>query len=148
MSNKSSSLKTLICSVAFLGHASIPQTSIGVDNSERVEFPNFVSQFHSATALRQEDIQSTFSEMIMFGTGSVSEVVGCGIFDDSKKYSGSDCYKVVLDNGSPRAVLYYGSKDRGRISQLNTGQQFTFENCEAISITNWGFWSTATCDMP
>jgi len=28
------------------------------------------------------------------------------------------------------------------------GTRYTFENCVATDITDWGFWATAACDMP
>ena len=70
-----------------------------------------------------------------------------GLLDDSKEY-GTGCWKVVLDVGAPRVALYYSSDDEERIEKLKKGQSLSFEDCAGISIKSWGFWSTATCDMP
>jgi predicted metalloprotease len=148
MFKKRTTKSSFIFTLAVLGYIGVRSVSFAAESSERMAFPQFVAQFHEATSLRQETIARAFGGKIMSGSGSVTEVARCGFLDESKLYRSSDCYKIVLDNGSPRAVLYFGSKDRDKFLQLNTGQRFSFENCTTISITNWGFWSTATCDLP
>lgn len=110
-------------------------------------FPATVAKFIAMTELQQEKFASTFEGTVLSGAGKVSEVEKCGLLDDSKEY-GTDCWKVILDVGAPRVALYYSSDDEERIEKVKKGQSLSFKDCAGISITNWGFWSTATCDMP
>ena len=97
--------------------------------------------------LKQTQRASGFPGSILHGSGKVFEVGTCGFLDESEKY-GSDCLKVVLDKGSPRVVLYFGENKRSEIAELSVGSRYSFDNCVATSVKDWGAWATATCDMP
>jgi hypothetical protein len=114
--------------------------------AERLRFPAEVHRFRRLSELQQEDYASTFSGKILYGSGRIFSVENCGIVDDSARY-GSDCIKVLVDTTTGRAALYFASSRRPEISALRVGQRYTFDNCTTISIRNWGFWATATCDM-
>lgn len=111
------------------------------------KFPEVVARFIAMNELKQEAFATTFAGTMLSGSGKVFEVEKCGMLDDSKRW-GSHCFKVILDAGAPRVALYYGNKDKATIANYEKGQQVTFKDCKANSIKNWGFWSTATCDMP
>ena len=127
--------------------ASKVKTAVTPRLGQKAKFPDVVNRFSGLNELKQEAFAETFAGTSLSGEGQVFEVGRCGIMDDSKRWSG-ECYKVTLDAGSPRVALYYGAKDKSKIAELNKGQHFTFKDCIGLSIKNWGFWCTATCDMP
>ena len=116
-------------------------------SGKRETFPGIVQKFIDMNELQQDAYAATFQGVVLSGSGEVSEVEKCGFLDDSKKW-GDDCVKLVLDSGIPRVALYYGEKDKATVAARTKGSRVTFSNCVANSIKNWGFWSTATCDMP
>jgi hypothetical protein len=97
--------------------------------------------------LRQESYASEFAGKVLHGSGRIENVEECGLMDDSARW-GSGCIMVLLDAGEARIALYFSEGQRDTVAELNVGQRYTFDHCVANSITNWGFWSTATCDMP
>jgi hypothetical protein len=111
------------------------------------KFPDVVKKFHKMTEVQQETFAETFPGTVLSGSGKVFEIEKCGFLDESKLWK-KDCYKVTLDKGLPRVCLYFGPKDKEKIAGYKKGQKVTFADCVGISIKNWGFWSTATCDMP
>ena len=111
------------------------------------KFPAVVKKFNNMNALKRESFAKQFPGTNLFGKGEVTSVEKCGLLDDSKKY-GSNCYKVIIDSGIPRVALYYGNKDKAKIAEYEVGLRLSFRNCKANSIKKWGYWSTATCDMP
>lgn len=110
-------------------------------------FPDLVGKFHAMTEIQQKKYAETFEGTVLSGSGNVFEVEKCGFTDDSQDY-GKGCWKVVLDNGNPRVALYHSDDDEEKIAKYKKGQRISFKDCKGISIKNWGFWSTATCDMP
>ncbi len=114
---------------------------------ERLEFPIEVHRFRGLSELQQQQYATTFRGKSLHGSGAIFNVENCGVLDDSAQW-GSDCIKVLVDTTTERAALYFPSSRRGEIAALNRGQSYTFDNCTTISIRNWGFWATATCDMP
>ncbi len=113
----------------------------------RGAFPGIVQKFIDMNDLQKEAYAATFKGVVLSGSGEVTEVEKCGFLDDSTKW-GDDCVKVILDSGIPRVALYYGDKDKSKVSGYSKGTNVSFSNCVANSIKDWGFWSTATCDMP
>ena len=114
---------------------------------QALEFPGEVQRFHRLNELQQETYAATFGGNVLSGTGQIFSVENCGLLDDSARW-GRDCIKVVVDTDTERAALYYSSDRRAEIAALSEGQRHSFANCTTVSIRNWGFWSTATCDMP
>lgn len=110
-------------------------------------FPDVVKKFAALNELKQDEFKGTFKGTVLRGSGKVSEVEKCGFLDDSEKWD-SDCVKVILQEGNARVALYYGPSDKAKVSNYSKGDRVTFSNCVANSIRDWGFWSTATCDMP
>lgn len=110
-------------------------------------FPEVVQSFIDMTEIQQKAFASTFEGTVLSGSGELFDVSKCGWTDDSKKY-GSDCYKVTLDSGVPRVVLYFPKSKEAQMATFTKGNSYNFKNCVGISIRDWGAWSTATCDMP
>jgi DNA-directed RNA polymerase subunit RPC12/RpoP len=110
-------------------------------------FPEIVARFIKMNKLKQNAFAAEFHGTVLSGSGKVFEVADCGWTDDSEKW-GQNCLKVTLDNGNPRVVLYFGEKDEAQIASYDKGKAMRFSDCVGISIKDWGFWSTATCDMP
>ena len=115
--------------------------------TKAAKFPDVVAKFIRMNKLKQDAFAAGFHGTVLSGSGRVFEVGGCEWTDDSEKWGGN-CLKVTLDKGTPRVVLYFGEKDKAEIASYNKGQAMQFTDCMGISIKNWGFWSTATCDMP
>ncbi|MEE2789289.1 MAG: hypothetical protein VX589_18270 [Myxococcota bacterium] len=137
-----------VFSIAMLSSALLVTTaSNAVGKEKTARFPAVVKKFSNLNELKQEAFAETFPGTVLSGKGKVFEVSRCGWLDESEAW-GSDCFKVTLDSGAPRVALYYGDDDKELISALDKGQRFSFENCVAVGIKDWGFWSTATCDMP
>ena len=139
------SISKLILGAAALSFGLFATTTTAEAGSAK--FPAVVKKFHKMNELKQESFAEKFPGTILSGKGKVTSVEKCGFLDDSKKY-GSNCYKVIIDSGIPRVALYYGNKDKAKIAEYEEGKRLSFKNCKANSIKNWGFWSTATCDMP
>jgi len=110
-------------------------------------FPEVVQNFIDMTEVQQKAYAKTFEGTILSGSGELFDVSKCGFTDDSKKY-GRSCYRVTLDSGVPRVVLYFSGDDEAKVAKYTKGNTYSFKNCKGISITNWGAWSTATCDTP
>ena len=113
----------------------------------QARFPEIVARFIKMNKLKQDAFAAEFHGTVLSGSGEVFEVADCGWTDDSEKW-GQNCLKVTLDKGNPRVVLYFGEKDKAQIASYDKGQALRFSGCVGIGIKNWGFWSTATCDMP
>jgi hypothetical protein len=109
-------------------------------------FPEVVQSFIDMTEIQQKAFASTFEGTVLSGSGELFDVSRCGWTDDSKKH-GSDCYKVTLDDGVPRVVLYFPKSKEAQVATFKKGNTYNFKNCVGISIRDWGAWSTATCDM-
>lgn len=113
----------------------------------QIEAFSYVSKFKNMNEIKQKQEREKFPGTLLKGTGKIFEVAECGWTDKSKKY-GSGCYKITLDKGSPRVVLYFDSSKADELSEYSKGKNYTFGNCVGTDITDWGFWATATCDMP
>lgn len=122
-------------------------SSASASEGQTAQFPAVVAQFMKLNDLKQEAFSESFPGTVISGTGKVFQVTKCGFVDDSQKW-GSDCIKVILDSGTPRVALYYSSDKASEIAEYSKGKRISFSGCVANSIKNWGFWSTATCDMP
>jgi len=97
--------------------------------------------------LQQGTYAETFGGNTMYGRGRIFSVENCSFLDDSERW-GDDCIKVVVDTAQERVALYFSADRRSEIAALSTGRRYEFDNCTTVSIKNWGFWCTATCDMP
>jgi hypothetical protein len=114
---------------------------------QRLEAFAHVRKFKNLNELKQAKLAGNFEGALLHGTGKVTEVGECSFTDDSNRH-GSDCVKITLDKGDPRVVLYLPASKADQIMNLSNGDSYRFENCTAISLKDWGFWATATCDMP
>lgn len=130
-----------------LGESSGGNSATAAEPAKKGTFPDLVGKFHAMTEIQQKKYAETFEGTVLSGSGNVFEVEKCGFMDDSQEY-GKSCWKVVLDNGNPRVALYHSDSDEEKIAKYKKGQRISFKDCKGISIKNWGFWSTATCDMP
>ncbi len=113
----------------------------------RVEPFAYLHKFKRMNDLKQEDAAETFPGWRLKGQGKISDVSKCGLTDKSSRY-GEECVKVKVDKGKARVVLYFSESKKGEIMELSVGERYSFDNCKAISVKDWGFWATATCDMP
>lgn len=111
------------------------------------EFSDIVSKFHELTELQQSDFAASLVGTLVKGEGKLTEAKECGILNQSKRWHRQGCYELTLDNGIPRAVLYLSKSEKNKIASFNKGTIITFNNCEVITIKNWGFWSTIYCDL-
>lgn len=121
-----------------------------VEPERKGSYPTLVSKFHQMTELQQKKYAETFPDTVLSGAGKVFEVEKCGFLDDSRAHK-RGCWKVILDDANdaePRVALYYGTEHEDELAALKKGQRLSFKDCTGNSIKNWGFWSTATCDMP
>lgn len=125
------------------------QADLGDGHSET--FPSVVQRFNALGALKQRDKQKDFSAAfkgkVLSGSGEVNQVGECGWTDDSSKW-GRDCIRVKLFNDGAFVDLYYPKNRENVAGYYSKGKQVTFDGCVGNSITDWGTWSTATCDMP
>lgn len=112
-------------------------------------FPTVVDKFEGMNELQQEDFAKDFRGVSLSGKGEVDTVEKCGFADDSKKW-GRKCLKVTLWSASEksRVALYFPEDKRDEIKGYKKGTAVQFKDCITNSIKNWGFWCTATCDMP
>ena len=113
----------------------------------KVEAFSYVKKFKNMNELKQESTKEKFPGTILKGKGKIFEIGDCGWLDKSDAH-GSGCYKITLDKGMPRVVLYFDDDKSDELENLSKGQKYSFDNCVATDITDWGFWATATCDMP
>jgi hypothetical protein len=137
---------TLTCT-ALVATIVVTADRASAGDGESATFPSVVAKFMKMNELKQEEYAKSFEGTMLSGSGKVTQVEKCGWLDDSRRWRGQ-CIKVILDNGAPRAALYFGPQDRAKASSYSKGDSVTFSSCRANSIKNWGFWSTATCDMP
>jgi hypothetical protein len=124
-----------------------PATAPTAVAGSRLEFPAEVTRFHRMNELQQDAYAATFGRNTLAGSGRIVTVENCGFLDESERW-GRDCIMVTVRDGGARAALYFSSARRAEIAALSEGQRYSFDNCTTVTIRNWGFWSTATCDMP
>jgi uncharacterized protein YecT (DUF1311 family) len=111
------------------------------------EFSGIVSKFHELTEIQQADYVAAFVGTLVEGEGKLTEAQECTFLNQSKRWRKQGCYELTLDNGIPRAVLYFSKTEKNKIASFNKGTTITFKNCQVITLKKWGFWSTIYCDM-
>jgi len=111
------------------------------------EFSGIVSRFHELTEIQQADYVAAFVGTLVEGEGKLTEAQECTFLNQSKRWRKQGCYELTLDNGIPRAVLYFSKTEKNKIASFNKGTTITFKNCQVITLKKWGFWSTIYCDM-
>jgi hypothetical protein len=112
-----------------------------------MEFSGIVSKFHEMTEIQQTDYAASFVGTLVEGEGKLTEAQECTFLNQSKRWRKQGCYELTLDNGIPRAVLYFSKTEKNKIASFNKGTTITFKNCRVITLKKWGFWSTIYCDM-
>ena len=110
-------------------------------------FPEINAAFSQLSELKREPFAASVKDTLLSGRGNITEVGRCNFLDDSKRH-GKHCLKITLDNDQPRAVLYFSKSSQDELSALEVGDGYRFTNCTVISMTDYGFWTTVTCDMP
>lgn len=122
-------------------------TAATTTDKQQWTFPEINEAFSRLSELQREPFANSVKGTRLSGRGNISEVGRCNFLDDSKRH-GKKCLKITLDNDQPRAALYYPSSRQEELSALEVGNSHRFTDCEVISITDYGFWTTVTCDMP
>jgi len=111
-----------------------------------VDWVPVVRNFKGMMDIKQEQFKDRFVGMVLKGKGKITEVGKCSFLDKSQKYD-RDCYKVKLERGKSRVVLYFPTSQRSNLVNLRKGSRHKFTNCVGVDIKDWGFWATALCDM-
>jgi hypothetical protein len=120
-------------------------------NNSRVrnlkKFPDLVLKFDEMTDIQRTDYATSIVGAPLEGEGKLTGAQECDFLNQSKRWSKQGCYELTLDNGIPRAVLYFSKTEKNKIASFNKGTTITFKNCQVITLKKWGFWSTIYCDM-
>lgn len=116
-------------------------------SAQTLVFPNELRRFMEMTEVQQKEHEQRVMGLKISGSGDITNVEECGLLSKSKLH-GRNCYEIVLDKGSPRAVLYVSKTEHNRVIHLSKGREYTFNNCIIRGMRNFGFWSTVYCDLP
>ena len=126
---------------------SVPTATTPTTDQQQWTFPEINEAFSRRSELQREPFSESVKGTLLSGRGNITEVGRCGFLDNSIRH-GNNCLKITLDNDQPRAVLYFPKSRQDDLSALEVGDGYRFSNCTVISITDYGFWTTVTCDMP
>lgn len=122
-------------------------TTAPTTDNRQWTFPEINEAFSRRSELQREPFADSVKGVLLSGRGSITEVGRCGFLDDSKRH-GKNCIKITLDDEQPRAVLYFPKSRQDELAALAVGDGYRFADCTVIGITDYGFWTTVTCDMP
>lgn len=126
---------------------SAPATAPPTADKQQWTFPAINEAFSRRSELQREPFADSVKGVLLSGRGNITEVGRCGFLDDSKRH-GKNCIKITLDDEQPRAVLYFPKSRQDELAALEVGDGYRFADCTLIGITDYGFWTTVTCDMP